>query len=236
MSLINRAKNLGIVQPLVRFKYRAVPFADLFKDPKAVMLADAFLAADRWRLPGGYFEFGVFRGRAFVHAARLAQDSRRLFQRKLFAFDSFQGLSEPSPGEEDIFLAGEYYCTKDDFLETCRRGGVDFSRVEVHEGFFSDSLTAKLQQRFVGEGERAAIVWIDSDIYEPALQALNFVSPLLQSGTILCFDDWFSFAAHPMKGEVRAVREWLGNNPQWSLTEWKTFGSQGKAFLATRLP
>lgn len=233
MGIVSWAKNLRVVQPLVRFKYRAMPFADLFRDPKAVMLREAFLAADRWKLPGSYFEFGVFRGRAFVQAARHAQHRHRIFQRRLYAFDSFKGLSEPMQGEQDVFSVGEYACSKDEFIEACRRGGVNLSRVEVHEGFFSDSLTGELQQRLLADGERAAIVWIDSDIYEPALQVLRFIEPLLQEGTIVCFDDWFSFAAHPDKGEVRAAREWSAENPQWNLTDWRTFGSQGKAVIVT---
>ena len=71
---------------------------------------------------------------------------------------------------------------------------------------------------------KAAIVWIDCDLYESTVPVLDFIVPFVQTGTIFCFDDWFSFAGHFMKGEIRATREWLERNPDIRLTQYRDFG------------
>ena len=53
----------------------------------------------------------------------------------------------------------------------------------------------------------------------------------MQNGTIICFDDWFSFGADPNKGEIRATNEWLDNNNQISLMHYRDFGYSGRSFV-----
>jgi O-methyltransferase len=57
--------------------------------------------------------------------------------------------------------------------------------------------------------ERAAIVWLDADLYSSTVPVLNFITPLVQDGTVLVFDDWFSFRGSPFKGVQKAFYEWV---------------------------
>jgi hypothetical protein len=198
---------------------------------KQEMLKIAFPAVKSWGIEGNYFEFGVYEGRTFIEAYK--QSSRLNIDMSFFAFDSFKGLPSPSLIEGECkFRKGQYTCSKQKFLVNLKKAGVDLNRVTCVEGFFSDSLTGALQERFIPM--KAAIVWIDCDLYESTKAVLEFLPPFLQTGCIVCFDDWFSFGGHPMKGEIHATREWLERNPSISLTEYRDFGVSGRSFIVQK--
>ena len=196
---------------------------------KNEMLRVAFPAVTSWRVEGEYFEFGVYEGRAMIAAYQNALRTNRRFH--FFAFDSFEGL--PSSGEGgDKFPEGKYACSQDRFLQNLHNAGVDRSLVTCISGFFDKSLTAELQEQLTGH--KAAIVWVDCDLYESTVPVLEFIVPFLQTGTIICFDDWFSYGGNPMKGEIRATREWLEKNPNIALTHYRDFGISGRSFVVQK--
>ena len=196
---------------------------------KDEMLRVAFPAVTSWRVEGEYFEFGVYEGRAMIAAYQNALRTNRRFH--FFAFDSFEGL--PSSGEGgDKFPEGKYACSQDRFLQNLHNAGVDRSLVTCISGFFDKSLTAELQEQLTGH--KAAIVWVDCDLYESTVPVLEFIVPFLQTGTIICFDDWFSYGGNPMKGEIRATREWLEKNPNIALTHYRDFGISGRSFVVQK--
>ena len=54
---------------------------------------------------------------------------------------------------------------------------------------------------------------------------MNFITDYIQEGTILIFDDWFSFRGNPNRGEQRAFREWLEKNPSFQAVEYYKAGN-----------
>ena len=78
-----------------------------------------------------------------------------------------------------------------------------------------------------------AVVNIDSDIYQPAKLALDFIKPMMVQGTIVLFDDWYSYGFHPMKGEVRALIEFESENKNILFSPWRDYGLVGRAFIVT---
>ena len=78
-----------------------------------------------------------------------------------------------------------------------------------------------------------AVVNINSDIYQPAKLALDFIKPMMVQGTIVLFDDWYSYALHPMKGEVRALKEFESENKNILFSPWRDYDSAGRAFIVT---
>jgi len=74
-------------------------------------------------------------------------------------------------------------------------------------------------------------VWIDCDLYSSTRTVLDFITPYLQYGTLLLFDDWFAFLADPNAGQQRAFREWLEKNPQLRAVELMRFGWCGNSFV-----
>lgn len=198
------------------------------------MLRTALEFAEWSRLEGDYLEFGVWQGRTFAaayyFAARYGLDSMRFY-----AFDSFQGLpkvaAEDSNGSAE-FQSGDYQWNRRDFETNLDRWRVPRNRVEIVPGWFSDTLNAKLTESL--PLQKAAIVWVDCDLYESTVPVLEFLERYVQDGTVLIFDDWFCFRADPKRGEQKAFAQWLGHNPELRATPFHHFGWHGASFILGR--
>jgi O-methyltransferase len=179
---------------------------------------------------GDYFEFGVYQGKTFCDAyywlnknfksrinldvggeragpmrARRAQIWKDM---RFFAFDSFEGLPELSTEDQcsEDFSAGQYACNEHDFLKRISAGGVPLNRVKTVPGFFNETCTPQTINKY--QLKHAALIWLDADLYSSTRDVLSFIRPLLQDGTVIVFDDWFSFKGNPGKGVQRAFYEW----------------------------
>ena len=60
---------------------------------------------------------------------------------------------------------------------------------------------------------------------------LKFISDLLIDKTILVFDDWNCFDRDNNRGQRKAFREFLEENPQLSEEEFISYGSYGQSFI-----
>ena len=153
--------------------------------------------------------------RAFFHAA----ERHGLADIRLFGFDSFEGLPETDTCKAPTdstrmsdFAAGNYACSQDQLRQILLDGGVEMDRVTLTPGFYSDSLTETLKDELALT--TAGIVNIDCDLYESTVDVLRFVTSLLRNGTLLLFDDWLAYDAHPNRGEQRACHEWQRRIPR----------------------
>ena len=229
------------------------PFSPLYECPRLdakerqayhdEMLArelDGFFWRSFWLLylnqvPGDYLEFGCG---SSVTSFRLAHKHFRLrpeIPRRLFAFDSFEGLPEPAGGDAGPAWAqqGGMEVSREQFEELLARHGIARDEYVAVPGFFEETLKGKQPVDF--GIEKAAFVHVDCDYYKSAKLALEFVLPVLADGAILSFDDWFAFNGSPGRGEQRAFREVMGApDAGLSYCEWQTFRFHGKAFLIHR--
>jgi len=182
-------------------------------------------------LEGDYLEFGSFRGRTF----RLAwEHHRRHFYGRVhfWLFDSFRGLPEPVGIDADPkWKAGGLASSVDELHEVATGISAPSRAYTLVEGFYEDTLTPERAEQMAADGVRAGIVYVDCDLYESATLVLDFVRPLLQTGTVLCFDDYYCFAADPGRGEQRALREFLEANPGLGVVEYYRFGWHGRSFI-----
>jgi Methyltransferase domain len=126
-------------------------------------------------VPGNIIEFGVFQGdstRVLRRTVRRLQRGQILGPRKeVFACDSFKGLPERYENLE----RGAFACVPP-----------SIPGVHVIEGYFEDSLTDELAER-VG---RVALASFDADLYSSTLCALRWLTPLLDTGSLLLFDQY----------------------------------------------
>jgi hypothetical protein len=76
-----------------------------------------------------------------------------------------------------------------------------------------------------------ALVHIDCDLYEACLEVLNGIKHLLQQGTLIYFDDWNNYKGDRMKGERRAVKEFLAANPHIEFEDHLTYTAFCKSFI-----
>jgi hypothetical protein len=188
-------------------------------------------AGEPGSLLGDYLEFGCAAGASLIHAYQ--QAAPRMPWMRFWAFDSFQGLPRP----EGIDAGGEareglFACDQPAFTRNLREANVDLGRVICVPGWYRDTLTDDLKRAH--DLRLAAIVYIDCDLYQSALEALTFVGDLVETGTVLIFDEWFTAKGDPDRGEPRACAEWLATHPDIGLQEWHLFGAYGKSFIVTR--
>jgi len=214
--------------------------------------AARFIANDK--IAGDYLEFGVFRGESFVQAYhairntfenRIAmtynasavdrQERQRLLDEiRFFAFDSFEGLP-PLEGVDqlgDDFSAGQYACGLDEFRNNLATRGVNLDKVICVPGWFNESCVSETIERY---GMRqASVIWIDCDLYHSAKSVLEFVTPLLQDGTVIIFDDWFAFRGNPLLGEQKAFHEWKQTVEGFEFNEFHKEGTYRNSFIASK--
>jgi O-methyltransferase len=198
------------------------------------VLLQAFTLAASAKVEGDYLEFGVYQGENMVSAWQAARVTGRR-EMDFFAFDSFQGLPDPAQSPVDMdgeFTKGQFAAGRAEFDRNLRRAGVDMDRVVVVEGFYETRLR-DLEPRDIGL-HAASVVWIDCDLYGSTVCALDFVSDVVQDGTVLLFDDWYCFRARPDRGEQLACREWLERNPDIRLVPYRDFHWAGRAFVVNR--
>ncbi|HYG64689.1 MAG TPA: TylF/MycF/NovP-related O-methyltransferase, partial [Thermoanaerobaculia bacterium] len=184
-------------------------------------------------LVGDYYEFGLFRGFTFLSAQRSC-DELGLAGTRFWGFDSFQGLPavEGIDRAEGEFFEGQFACGKQEVIDNLSRHGMDWSRAELIEGFFSDSLTEELKRRL--PFRPAGVVVLDCDLYSSTQEALSWMSGLLGATTVLLFDDWLSFGGTPDRGQPLAFREFLERHPGLHSEEGWDFANNGRTFVVTR--
>ncbi len=201
--------------------------------PRCKMLDTAMDFVRHSKVDGDYFEFGVFRGVTFQYAYHAAQLRDRKSMR-FFALDSFQGFADPKGNDTTgVIVKGTRNCSEEEFLKVLRSYGVNVKKVQTIPGWFEETLIGEGKKKTIEKiGERKiAIAYLDADLYEPTVLALDFLVDYLTDGTLLIFDNWFLFRGHPDRGERRAFEEWCAKHPELIITPYNNFGWHGASFI-----
>jgi O-methyltransferase len=165
---------------------------------------------------GLYLEFGCHSARTMRLCWEYTQD---VFQLDYVAFDSFEGLPEIGAiDQQPIWEKGKLKTAEVDFADMVSRAGMPRKRLTMIKGFYDQSLTDGLAQRLLPR--RAAIIYVDCDLYLSTVPILDFIKPLLQEGAVIAFDDWNCFWADPNRGERLAWKEFLMRNPELHFEEF----------------
>ena len=215
-----------IKKALLQWEYR-------YNRDRAKMISKALDFCRYTHVEGDYFEFGVFQGATFSYACRAAA-FRGMKSMRYFALDSFEGFSTPT-GTDDIGILkkGDRNCSEQDFLNRIEKQGIDMSKVTTIAGFFENTLTGagRVETEKRISNAKAAAVYIDCDLYEPAYLALSFLSDRLTDGTVIMFDNWFLFRGSPDRGERKAFEQWVQEHPEYTITQFQKFGWHGESFI-----
>ena len=138
---------------------------------------------------------------------------QHLFNWDFIAFDSFEGLPEIDEiDKQEIWQKGRLKTSDRDFIDIVTRAGMPRERLRTVKGFYDDSLTPDLAAEL--SPRKAAVVYVDCDLYKSTVPVLRFVKSFLQRGTIIVFDDWNCFHGDPERGERLAWAEFLQANPE----------------------
>ncbi len=237
----------------------------LQSNDKGLKLSRSELLDKSWKfivnecIEGDYYEFGVWRGQTFFYSFfRLLKTAenriknsksiglnikadkirQRLFKESEFhAFDSFEGLPELTVEDSysDDFLKGQF-ASGTDVLESLRvKYNVPKERIRIHKGWFKDTCNFDYYQK--NNLKKATIIWLDCDIYSSAKDCFNLITFLIQDGTILIIDDWFSNKGSPLHGVQKAFYEWSDNTEikeNWILTEYQKESWKRTSFIINK--
>ncbi len=181
------------------------------------------------RIEGDYLEFGCGSN---VRSFRLAYKYNKLENTglRLFAFDSFEGLPElKGIDKHPEWRKGAMAVSLEEFHHVMESVGAIPDEYHVIPGFYDKTLNGFSPADY--DIKKAAIVFIDCDLYASTVPVLKFVKDILTDGSIIAFDDWFCFNGDPNKGEQKAFREFLTKNDDIAVSEYLNFGWHGKSFI-----
>jgi hypothetical protein len=116
-----------------------------------------------------------------------------------WAFDSFEGLSAPSPRDGDFWSAGDLASSETGARALLEPLGAVVLRGWIPEVFAESSI------------ERLVFAHVDVDIRDPTLASFEYFYDLVVPGGVIVCDD-YGFA--PCSGAKEAVDEFMGDRPE----------------------
>jgi len=216
--------------------WQRIPGPVIHNLDKARMLKRIFWHLNVDGVPGDYIEFGVAHGHS-LRAAEIAEkksSSKAMgvnqMKRQLFGFDTFERFISDSsfdahPTWDGTAFNVDYERVSKRFR---RRDNVYLIQVDANTLYSEESTTPAAN---FGIRKMAAVVLFDMDLYAPTIAALFWSRQLLQQGTFLIFDEFFSFSGDSSKGESRALREFLVKFPEITLRDFASYGCGGRVFV-----
>ncbi len=185
-----------------------------------ISIADQVRYCEENNLEGCYVEAGTWKGgcAAMMALANLRFGKQR---RKLYLFDSFQGIPEPKKEKDDLaWIRDEMHLAPADCNGALRSigclvgprqdleevvfniAGYPKSETEIVAGWFQDTVPDYAPR--IGP---IAILRLDGDLYDSIKVCLENLYPMLIDGGFLVIDDWC------LSGAREAVTEYFAKQP-----------------------
>jgi len=150
-------------------------------------------------LPGDFAECGVWNGGT---ALLLARTLKNTANKKLYLFDSFQGLPKLDADKDPWFFEGQY-CAKS--VEAVKAVLSDFQgMIDIRCGWIPKTFRGLEERRY-------AFAHLDVDVYQSTMDCCAYFYPRLVPGGVLLFDEYCFAAA---RGEKDAVDEFFADKPE----------------------
>jgi O-methyltransferase len=149
-------------------------------------------------LPGDIAECGTWHGGTAYFMALAGREVGK--ERPFHIFDSFRGLSSPTPLDGDFWREG-HLAAPIDAVKSVLAG---FSDIHIYPGWIPAEFHRVADRRF-------CLVHLDVDLHEPTRDSLKFFYPRMEPGGIIVCDDYGS-ALCP--GARVAIDEYLEDKPE----------------------
>lgn len=168
---------------------------------------------------GDVCEFGVAQGKTSKLIANVIKKSSK----RIFLFDSFQGLPKPSIHDElidDIFNLGKIEVyegkmshSKKKVKNELKKIKFPKNRIVINEGFFNKNSAENFKYP-----KKISFAYIDFDFYQPIIDVLKIIEKKLVKNSIIIVDDYDFFSS----GVKKAVDEWLRDKKKFfKITKYK---------------
>ena len=184
------------------------------------------------KIQGAYFEFGVYNGTSLFAAMKCHLNLKSNKKTKFYGFDSFDDGFKYFVEEDkhNFFKEG-------DFVSSYNRVKKRFSKyknVSLIKGYFEETVKDKNVYELF-ENEKCAIIFIDCDLMNPSIIALDFIKPILQIGSIIIIDDYWSYKANQSLGVAGAFNKFLNDNQKIKVRRYFNYGIGGTLFIIENL-
>ena len=155
-------------------------------------------------IEGDFVELGCYKGdTSLLLAELLVEKSVEKPVKKLWIYDSFEGLPEKCSKDESVlgvdFKGGELFVTKREVKERFLRAGLPVPVIK--KAWFNDLVDEDLP-------EKIAFAFLDGDFYESIRDSLKLVENKVKNGGMIVVHDYANLA---LPGVMSAVDEWLRN-------------------------
>ena len=159
------------------------------------------IARECLALPGDFVEMGCYKGDTSLLLAEVVQNDTGFYQKKLWIYDSFEGLPEKRTEDESAlgtdFKGGELFVTKREVKERFLRAGLPVPVIK--KKWFAELTSEDLP-------DRIAFAFLDGDFYESIRDSLLKIDGKLSEGAVVMVHDYNNPA---LPGVKKAVDEWL---------------------------
>jgi len=163
----------------------------IVSQPRKSITMQLAMAAMLSCVPGDVVETGVFNGGSSATIMRALMDMDDC-NRTFYAFDSFEGLPEPTEQDKAGGAAagsrGEFSVTQEQFTDNMKRVHAWDSRIRVVKGWFNESIPA-----VSADIKSISFLRLDGDLYSSTKDVLNLLYHKLNQGATIYIDDYGSF-------------------------------------------
>jgi len=224
---------LDFLQSLASKMIAGINPAVIHNIEKYLMLKKVHYLSAIEEIEGDYLEFGVYTGSSFCHSIRCCLSmAKRLNpdynKTQFWGFDSFDGFGELDEAEKHPFYTDQNFATSYSRVnKRCVAAAKSKVNFKLIQGFFEDSLSGGAKKYSI---EKARIIFIDSDTYSSASEALKFCRPIVQLGTFIILDDYFSYKGSTKNGVKKAFDEFVKNG-NFSIRKVFDYGMGGVVYL-----
>jgi len=177
---------------------------------RIVSLIRAVKYIEKHKIPGDIVECGVWRGGSIM-AILKTLISLKSFDRNIYLYDTFEGMSEPSlndlsfKGESALkfYSENEEYCfsSLDEVKRNVQSLGYPVDKIHYIKGKVENTIPG------IVIAKEIALLRLDTDWYESTLHELNHLFPRLSLGGAIIIDDYGHW-----QGCKKAVDEYLSAN------------------------
>lgn len=152
-------------------------------------------------IEGDILEIGVWRGGTGVMLASAAKKWKH--NCTVHLCDTFSGVVKAG-SLDSRYQGGEHADTSIDHVKSLL-DKIQLENCEVHKGIFPEQAPTSLSKK------KIALCHIDVDVYQSALDIVNWVKSRMATGAVLVFDD---YGFHHCDGITRLVNE-LNQTGEW---------------------
>ncbi len=150
------------------------------------------------RIPGHIVELGVAYGRNAILFNHLIAMHNETDLRKYFGFDTFDGYNSKSLAQDPNLSSESWKNISVSDVERRINKSTDHNNYSLIQGDILKTVPNFLK---MNPNFRCALLYVDCNAYEPALQGMEFMKDFMSPGGVICIDE------KKQGGETKALIE-----------------------------